>query len=581
MEKLGWKYVDVVVITGDAYVDHPSFGAAIIARVLEKAGFRVGVIPQPDISRPDSMQSLGRPRLMFAVTAGNVDSMVNLYNPSKVPRRKDDYSPGGEPGRRPRRATIAYTAAARAAFKGVPVVIGGVEASLRRLAHYDYWDDKVRRSILVDAKADILVYGMGERPIVEIAIRLAEGEDVREIKDVLQTVARVESVPEKCVELPSFEETSKSENAFARAFAKWYKNPGGCFVQRHGDTSLLHNASCPAPSKSELDAIYDLPITRRPHPMYDRGPAIPAFEMIKDSITSHRGCAGGCAFCAISAHQGKTVSSRSRESVLGEASRMAADEGFSGTVTDVGGPTANMYAATCDRGGCDRPSCLYPKLCEHFHSRQNRYFELLRAVRKLPGINHVFVGSGIRHDLFRGRDAKYIEELVKNYVGGHLKVAPEHVSAGALRTMRKPPIGDYERFAGEFNRAKKSAGKKLYLVPYFITGHPGTTMEDQVALAEYIKKMPHNPEQMQDFMPAPMTLAGAMYYLGCDPVTGKEVHVPRGSEKNEQRALAQFFQPRNRRRVIRALERAGRTDLVGTRPECLIGPEKRKKKKRR
>jgi uncharacterized radical SAM protein YgiQ len=570
MRAKGWDAVDVAIVTGDAYVDHPSFGAAVIARVLEDAGFRVGVLPQPDWKDPDAFRVFGRPRLFFGVTAGNVDSLVSRYSPAKVPRKKDDYSPGGKAGLRPPRASITYTAAVRAAYKGVPIVLGGIEASLRRLAHYDYWDDAVRRSVLVDAKADLLVCGMGEKTIVQIAKRLDAGERVKELEDVLGTVVRTRELPKgKYIELPSFEEVQKSKRVFNRAFRKWYTKPDARFAQKHGGAYVVQNPPS-AMTTAELDRVYALPFTMRPHPRYGPRPDIPAYTMIRGSITSHRGCFGGCAFCAVGVHQGKRVVSRSRQSVLDEAARLAAQPDFSGTITDVGGPTANMYAASCGRDSCDRPSCVYPDICKHLRIRHHRYFGLLRAVRRIPGVKHVFVGSGIRHDLLIGKDEKYIRELVKNHVGGHLKVAPEHAAAGVLNAMRKPPLAAFREFQRVFNRERKKAEKKVYLVPYFISGHPGTTMEDQLALAWFIRTLGHFPEQLQDFTPTPMTLAAAMFHTGEDPLTNEKVHVPRGREKNEQRALMQYADPRNRAAVVRVLERLGRTDLIGSGPRCLI-----------
>lgn len=570
MRHLGWKEPDIVLVTGDAYVDHPAFGAAVIARAFESAGYRVAVLPQPDWRTPEAFREFGRPRLFFGITAGNVDSMVNIYSPAKVPRRRDEYAPGGETGKRPPRATIAYTAAAKGAFKGVPVIIGGLEASLRRLAHYDYWDETVRRSMLVDSKADILVWGMGEGTTLEIARRLAAGARASEILDVPGTVVRNASKPEECVELSSFEECAASKEEFSRAFVKWYVNPGLCYAQKHGPVYIVQNLAPEPPTTAELDAIYSLPFTRRPHPRYGPSPRIPAYDMIKDSVTSHRGCAGGCAFCSIFAHQGKRVSSRSLENIIEEVKRMAAEPDFTGTITDIGGPTANMYQCGCTEGWCPKPSCLHPVKCEHFIVRHNRWFEVLRTALRIPGVNHVFIGSGIRHDLFTGRDEKYVQEIITRFTGGHLKVAPEHSVDAILSHMRKPKFGVFREFERLFNSARKKSGKKSYLVPYMISGHPGCTLDDQLALAEFIRTLGWTPKQVQDFIPLPMTLSGAMHYTGKDPLTGEKVHVVQGAEKNEQRALMQFSTPENYNAVKRALIKAGRTDLLGPGPRCLI-----------
>ena len=586
---LGWDAPDVVFVSGDAYVDHPSFAAAILGRVLEAKGFRVAILAQPDWRSADAWRAIGRPRLFYAVSAGNMDSMINHYTANRKRRNDDAYSPGGRIGLRPDRPTPIYAQRCREAFPGVPVVIGGVEASLRRIAHYDYWSDAVRPSMLVSSKADLLVYGMGERPIEAIARRLAAGEPVERLRDlrgVAYLLGRTETTPDhpftdaagdgETVELPSLEEVTRDPVSFARATGMLHRetNPFNArrLLQRHGDRVVVQNPPTLPLPEAELDAAYDLPYARRPHPSYAE--PIPAFEMIKDSVTVMRGCFGGCTFCSITMHQGRTIQSRSERSVLDEVRRLATSPGFKGTVSDVGGPTANMYRMRCTRpeveAKCRRLSCVHPTVCRLLGTDHAPTVRLLRATRAVPGVKRVHVASGVRMDL-AARDEAYVEELAKHHVGGHLKVAPEHTSDVVLNAMKKPPQRTFEDFAAKFAAASARAGKEQYLVPYFIASHPGSTVDEMVSLAQFLKRSGYRPRQVQDFIPAPMDVATCMYHTGLDPMTLEPVPVAKKlKDRAAQRALVQFFEPRNWFTVRRALLEAGRGDLVGDRPECLI-----------
>jgi uncharacterized radical SAM protein YgiQ len=595
MRARGWDAPDVVLVSGDAYVDHPSFAAALLGRVLEGAGYRVAILAQPDWKSADAWRALGRPRLFYGVSAGNMDSMINHYTANRKRRNDDAYSPGGRIGLRPDRPTPIYAQRCREAFPGVPVVIGGVEASLRRIAHYDYWSDVVRPSMLVSSKADLLVYGMGERPIVEIARRLAAGDDVKALRDlrgVAYLLGRKEALPEhrfsgeagtatddRTVELPSFEDVVADKVAFARAtgLLHYETNPLNArrLVQRHGDRVLVQNPPSLALTEGELDAAYEQAFARAPHPSY-REP-IPAFEMIKDSITTMRGCFGGCTFCSITMHQGRAIQSRSPESVQREVEKVAAAPGFKGTISDVGGPTANMYRMRCTRpdveARCRRLSCIHPSVCKLLGTDHKPTIDLLRRARATPGVKRVFVQSGIRMDLAR-LDDEYVDELARHHVGGHLKVAPEHVSDAVLELMKKPAQRTFEEFAEKFERASEKAGKEQYLVPYFIASHPGSTLAEMIELATFLKRSGYRPRQVQDFIPAPMDVATCMYHTGLDPLTMRPVPVvKRLKERVMQRALMQFFVPENWFAVHRALVEAGRRDLIGRGPECLIPPE--------
>jgi len=575
----GWDELDVVFVTGDAYVDHPSFATAILGRVLEAAGFRVGIVSQPDWRSCEPWRRFGRPKLFFAISAGNMDSMINHYTANRKVRNDDAYSPGGRIGMRPDRATLAYCQRAREAYKGVPVIAGGVEASLRRLAHYDYWSDKVRRSILLDSKADLVAFGMGEETIVDIARRLRAGESVKQLRDtrgVAYALGASETPPPDVIELPSYEAVSTDKAAFSEATRIVHEqtNPWRArrLLQRHADQAVVVNPPALPLDQESMDRIYALPYTRQPHPDY-REP-IPAFQTIDRSVTIMRGCFGGCTFCSIAAHQGKIVQSRSVGAVLDELRDMGAEPRFKGTVSDIGGPTANMFQMQCTcpelEMTCRRQSCLHPRICKWLRTDHEPLIDLMREARQLPGIKKVLVASGIRMDLAQ-RSPEYIRELARHHVGGLLKVAPEHTDPGVLGCMRKPPVEVFEEFSRQFHRESKSAGKEQYLVPYLMASHPGSDLDAMIELAVYLKRRGHPPDQVQDFIPGPMDVATSMYYTGIDPFTGKPVYCARKArERSMQRALIQFFKPENYFEVRRALEEAGRGDLIGNGPACLI-----------
>jgi uncharacterized radical SAM protein YgiQ len=605
----GWDEVDVVFVTGDAYVDHPSFAMAILGRVLEAAGYRVAILSQPDWHSCAPWRQFGRPRLFFAVSAGNMDSLINHYTANRKVRNDDAYSPGGRIGLRPDRATQPYCHRAREAYPGVPIIAGGVEASLRRLAHYDYWSDTVRRSILLDAKVDLVVYGMGEQAIVEIARRLGAGQGVRDLRDlrgVAYALGASETPPEAegrrqkaegshlvdwsalpaeqrgglpsafCL-LPSFEEVKADKLAFAEATRLIHLNTNPynahTLVQYHDRQAVVVNPPALPIAQAEMDQVYDLPYTRRPHPSYTE--PIPAYEMIKDSVTLMRGCFGGCTFCSITAHQGRIIQSRSHESVLKELRKMAADPAFAGVVSDLGGPTANMYEMRCTRpeveAKCKRLSCVHPTVCKLLGTDHGPLVELMRRARREPGIRKVLVASGVRMDLAQ-LAPDYLRELAAHHVGGHLKVAPEHTDPTVLAAMKKPAIDNFESFATEFHEASRQAGKpKQYLVPYFIASHPGSDLHAMIDLALFLKRNGYRPDQVQDFIPAPFDIATALYYTGIDPFTKKPVQVAKAMrDRKMQRALMQFFKPQNWFTVREALIEAGRQDLIGSGCDCLI-----------
>jgi uncharacterized radical SAM protein YgiQ len=598
----GWDAVDVVFVTGDAYADHPSFAMALLGRVLEAEGFRVAILSQPDWHSCDAWRMFGRPRLCFAVSAGNMDSMLNHYTANRKVRNDDAYSPGGEIGRRPDRATSAYCQRAREAYKGVPIVAGGVEASLRRLAHYDYWSDKVRRSILLDAKPDLLVFGMGERPLLEIVRRLAAGQSIRQLRDIRGVAYRLgaSEVNDECrmtndecrnrrsaahdvssihhsVTLPSFEEVSADKAAFAAMTRMIHEetNPHNArpLVQRHGREAVVVNPPAWPLSQQEIDRVYGLPFTRRPHPSYGQR-RIPAFEVVKDSIQIMRGCFGGCVFCSITVHEGRIIQSRSEASILAEIERMSREPDFSGTVSDLGGPTANMYGMNCSqpeaREKCRRQSCLHPTICPRLATDHAPLLHLLDAARRQPGVKQALVASGIRMDL-AVRSTEYICQIARHHTGGLLKVAPEHVDPEVLQRMRKPSLESFEQFARQFQQEAAAAGKAEFLVPYFIAGHPGCNLPAMIEAALYLKRRGLKPDKVQDFIPGPMDVATCMYHTGLDPMTGESVYVPRGArERRLQRALLQFFKPENYADVREALAAADRLDLIGDGPDCLI-----------
>jgi uncharacterized radical SAM protein YgiQ len=575
----GWDEVDIVFVTGDAYIDHPSFAMAILGRVLEAAGYRVGIVSQPDWRSCEAWRTFGRPRLFFGISAGNMDSMINHYTANKKVRNDDAYSPGGRIGLRPDRATMPYCQRAREAYPGVPVIAGGVEASLRRLAHYDYWSDTVKRSILLDSKADLVVFGMGEEPILEIARRLASGEKVKDLRDmcgVAYAMGASETPPADALVLPSFEQIKADKLAFAEATRLFHHetNPYNArrLVQWHDRQAVVQNPPRLPVSDGSMDRIYALPYTRRPHPSYQE--KIPAFEMIKDSVTIMRGCFGGCTFCSITAHQGRIIQSRSKENVLAELREMSSDPEFKGTVSDIGGPTANMYQMRCTKpeveAVCRRQSCVHPKICKLLGTDHQPLVELMSESRKQPGVKKVRVASGIRMDLAR-RSPTYMAELTKHHVGGRLKVAPEHTDPEVLEHMRKPGPDDFVEFAKRFKEESAKAGKKQFLVPYYIASHPGSDLMAMIDLALFLKRNGYKPDQVQDFIPAPMDVATAIYYTEIDPFTRKPVYVAkRMRERKFQRALMQFFKPENYFEVRDALTEAGRRDLIGDGCDCLI-----------
>lgn len=607
----GWNELDVVFVTGDAYIDHPSFAMAILGRVLEAAGFRVGIVSQPDWHSCDAWRAFGKPRLFFAISAGNMDSMINHYTANRKVRNDDAYSPGGRIGLRPDRATLGYCQRAREAYSGVPVIAGSVEASLRRLAHYDYWSDKVRRSILLDAKPDLVAFGMGEETILEIARRLDAGQTVRDLRNmrgIAYVLGAKESAEMKNEErrteneerigevsgslhssfsvprssflvLPSFEAVVADKPTFAEATKLIHNetNPYNArgLVQFHDRQAVVCNPPCFPISQAAMDAIYALPYTRRPHPTYKE--KIPAFEMIKDSVTIMRGCFGGCTFCSITTHQGRIIQSRSHDSVIGEIETMTRDPQFKGVISDIGGPTANMYEMRCSRpdveAKCRRQSCVHPTICKLLGTDHGPLVKLMKDAREVPGIKKVFVASGIRMDLAR-RSPEYMRELVRHHVGGHLKVAPEHSDTGVLNLMRKPASDDFDKFAEVFDRESKKAGKTQYIIPYYIASHPGSDLNAMIDLAVFLKRNGYRPDQVQDFIPAPFDVATAMYYTGIDPFTKQPVYVAQHlRDRKLQRALMQFFKPENYFEVRKALEQAGRQDLIGPGCDSLI-PDK-------
>jgi uncharacterized radical SAM protein YgiQ len=600
MKARGWNEVDIVFVTGDAYIDHPSFAMAILGRSLEVRGYKVAILSQPDWRSCEPWKQFGKPRLFFAVSAGNMDSLINHYTANKKVRNDDAYSPGGRIGLRPDRATLPYCQRAREAFPGVPVIAGGVEASLRRLAHYDYWSDTVKRSILLDSKADLVAYGMGEKTICEIADRLSSGETLkhlRNLRGVAYVLGAAERVPEfqtgelktdshlsqdgasGFVRLPSFEDVKNDKSSFAEAtrLIHTHTNPFNAktLVQVHDQRTVVVNPPNLPLSQKEMDQVYDLGYTRLPHPSYQE--KIPAYEMIKDSVTIMRGCFGGCTFCSITAHQGRIIQSRSSESVLKEVNQLTANPKFPGVISDIGGPTANMYEMRCSQPEiekkCRRLSCVHPTVCKLLGTSHGPLVKLMKSVRSQPGIKKVFIASGVRMDLAQN-SPEYMDELAKHHVGGHLKVAPEHTDPGVLGVMKKPDIDNFSVFAKEFEKASKKGGKpKQYLVPYFIASHPGSDLNAMIDLALYLKRNGYKPDQVQDFIPAPFDIATCMFYTGLDPFTKKPVYIARHlGERKLQRALLQFFKPENYFEVRKALEQAGRSDLIGFGCDALIPP---------
>ncbi len=590
----GWDVPDFLFVCGDAYVDHPSFGHAVITRLLEDAGYRVGIISQPDWRSVDDFKKLGRPRLGVMVSSGVLDSMINNYTAAKRRRREDVYSPGGKGGRRPDRAMIVYCNRIREAFGDIPLLIGGLEASLRRFAHYDYWQDAIRASILIDTNADLLIFGNGEKAILEIAGLLERGVPVKSIKSIRGTAyaCSEEDLPKKLKAeldsgyplLPSREQVTQNKRDYARAFMIQYReqNPftGQPLIQQDGNRYIVQNKPSPPMSEKELDRVYALPYMRRWHFIYDREGGIPALHEVKFSITSHRGCFGGCSFCSIGYHQGRIIQPRSKQSILDEATLLTQKEDFKGYIHDVGGPTANFRKAACKKqgseGACKGRECLYPEPCKNLDTSHDDYLNLLRELSSLPKVKKVFVRSGVRFDFaMKEKRGKFLEELSKNHISGQLKVAPEHVSNKVLRYMGKPSHEVYEGFVSKYNAINEKLGKKQFLVPYFISGHPGSTLDDAIQLALYIKRLGYTPEQVQQFIPVPGTLSTCMYYTGLDPRDMKPLYVPRTEKEQElQRALLQYALPKNRPLVEEALRKAGRSDLIGYGKDCLIPPSR-------
>ena len=587
MLQRGWESYDILIITGDAYVDHPSFGPTIIGRVLEAQGWRIAILPQPDWRTPDAFAALGRPKLAVMISAGNLDSMVAHYTAAKKRRHDDAYSPGRKAGLRPDHATVVYSNRVREVFGQIPIIIGGLEASLRRFAHYDYWEDKVRRSILFDAQADILTYGMGEKASIEIISRLASGTPVEEITDVRGTCVSIQN-PGVCaypkVEVPSFEQVSSSKEAYAQAnmveYAEHDPFVGKAILQRHGRGLLLVNPPALPLTTQEMDWVAELPYVREPHPMYDDVGGVPAIEEVRFSITHNRGCFGACNFCSLAFHQGRVISTRSHESVLREARLLTQHPGFKGYIHDVGGPSATFRHPSCQKqlkhGLCKNRSCLAPEPCPNLDADHTDYMMLLRKLREVPGVKKVFIRSGIRFDyLMRDPSGEFFTDLVQHHISGQLKVAPEHCIAHTLDYMGKPHIEVYEKFREKYFKLNRRYGKDQYLVPYLISSHPGCTLEDAVQLAEWLNQQGHMPEQVQDFYPTPGTLATCMWYTGLDPRTMKPVFVPKTPhDKALQRALMQWRKPQNRSLVLEALRKTGREDLIGYGKRCLVRPDK-------
>lgn len=592
MKKRGWTQADFVFVIGDAYVDHPSFGPAIISRLLERYGYKVCMIAQPDWKNDKSIDVFGRPRLGFLVCGGNMDSMVNHYSVSKKRRQKDAYSPGGQMGLRPDYATTVYCNLIRRTYKDVPIIIGGIEASLRRMAHYDYWSDKLKHSILVDSSADILSYGMGEHSMIEIAEALDSGIDVKDITFVRGTCYRtkdISGVPEDSIILPDYDSLSKDRLEYARSFYTQYINTdpysAKTLVEGYGNRGyVVQNPPAYPLTQMEMDDVYDLPYMNNYHPIYEEAGGIPAISEIKFSLTSNRGCFGGCSFCALTFHQGRIIQTRSHESLIKEAERMTHDPDFKGYIHDVGGPTANFRHKSCAKqdkyGVCTNKQCLFPEPCRNLKVDHKDYVELLRKLEAVPGVKKVFIRSGIRFDyVMADSNDEFLKELCEKHISGQLRVAPEHVSYNVLRMMGKPQNSVYEKFIDRYKRVNAKTGKQQYVVPYLMSSHPGSTLKEAVELAEYVRDIGYMPEQVQDFYPTPSTISTCMYYTGVDPRTMKPVYVPHNPhEKAMQKALMMYRKPENYDLVKEALIKAGRQDLIGFDKKCLIAPRKMDRK---
>lgn len=584
MVERGWDFVDFVYVTGDSYVDHPSFGAAIITRVLENEGYRVAVLSQPDWRKKDDFVKFGKPRLGFFVTGGNIDSMVAHYTAAKRKRSKDAYTAGGVAGKRPDRAVIVYSNIIKSLYPDSPVIIGGLEASLRRFAHYDYWDDEIKPSILIESKADLLSFGMGEKQTVEIARRLDKGESIGDMRDIKGTCycCKTDETPYDGAECPSYENVCAAKKEYAKACRIQQDEQdhirGRAIKQRHGKLMLVQNKPMPPLNQEELDKVYSLPYMRAYHPVYESQGGVPGIEEVEFSITHNRGCFGACNFCSIAFHQGRYITSRSKESILEEARLLTQMPNFKGYIHDVGGPTANFRFPSCEiqeeHGLCKGKKCLAPKPCGNLIVDHSEYLDILRSLRRLPKVKKVFIRSGIRYDyLLRDRDDAFFRELVENHVSGQLKVAPEHCSAAVLDKMGKPHIEAYLEFSKRYFSYTGEINKEQYLVPYLMSSHPGSRLEDAVELALFLKKHRIRPEQVQDFYPTPGTISTCMFYTGLDPYTMQEVYVAKTSEeKAMQRALLQYFDPKNHQLACKALKKAGRSDLIGYSSKCLVKP---------
>ena len=583
MEKRGWDECDFILVSADAYVDHPSFAAAIISRVLEKNGYKVGIIAQPDYNDPESVTVLNRPRYGFLVSGGNMDTMVSHYTVAKNKRTYDYCSPGGKMGYRPDRATIVYTKMIRRKYGNIPVIIGGIEASLRRMAHYDYWSDRVMKSILIDSNADLISYGMGERSVVEIADCLKSGLDIKDVTFVRGTVYKTKNIDNVIdyIMLPSYENILNDKKKFAESFYIQYCNTSPqnskTLIEPYANMYIVQNIPAEPLTTREMDSVYSLKYVGDYHPMYEEQGGIPAIKEVKFSVISGRGCFGGCSFCALTFHQGRTVQTRSHESIIAEATRLTWDKDFKGYINDISAPTANFRKPSCQKqlehGVCKKRQCLFPKPCENMEVDHTDFITLLRKMRQIPGVKKVFIRSGIRFDylLADPKADSLIKELCEHHISGQLKVAPEHVSDNVLRYMGKPRVHIYNEFIEKYKKANQQLGKPQYVVPYLMSSHPGSTLKDAIALAEYLREIKYSPEQVQDFYPTPSTISTCMYYTGIDPRTMQEVYVARSSqEKAMQRALIQFRNPKNYDLVHMALVRAGREDLIGTGPKCLI-----------
>lgn len=597
MENRGWDQVDFVLITGDAYVDHPSFGAAIISRLLESHGFKVAILAQPDWQDNEAFRIFGRPRLGFLITSGNIDSMVNHYTVAKKERRQDFYSPGGKAGLRPDRALMVYSRKVRALFSDSPIIIGGIEASLRRLAHYDYWDDKIRRSLLLDAQADLLIYGMGEKAMVEVAQALDSGVSVKKIRNIRGTAWKTREKKDlpladsKAIFLPSYDKILASKKDYGDSFLLQYENTdaitGQTLIEPYRDFYVIVNPPQAPLTQPELDRIYALPYERTYHPSYEKAGGVPAIQEVKFSLISSRGCFGGCSFCALTYHQGRALQARSHQSLLAEAKKLVHEEDFKGYIHDVGGPTANFRKPSCQKqltkGVCRHRECLFPEPCPLLETDHEDYRQLLGKLKELPQVKKVFIRSGLRYDyLLQDPDhMKFLEDLCKNHVSGQLKVAPEHISPRVLRMMGKPQAEFFDKFAHKYFAMSAKMGKKQFLVPYLMSSHPGSSLDDAIYLAEYLRDKGYNPEQVQDFYPTPGTLSTAMYYMEADPRTGEEVFVAKKpQEKAMQRALIQYKNPANYQLVAQALKEAGREDLIGFDKKSLIRPRDKAKGKK-